>query len=102
MLQLVLQDNFNSIISLSKELCLQANGMEPDDLKKKISEYNEKIEEHFRLCKTEDLSELVKDELSQLIRTHEKMIDFFNEEKEKISKSIKQLHAGKKMQNTYS
>jgi hypothetical protein len=96
------KDSFNSIVSLSEELCNQNSDMEVTELLYKISEYNQKIESYFRLHNTKDITPVIQQELEQLLSLHERMVIFFTKEKEKLSKNIKQIHTGKKMQNTYS
>jgi len=102
MLQSHTQNSFHSITSLGDQLCDQLNDIDITDLQTKVSEYNQKIEKYFRLQTTKDFTEVEEDALQELMLTHKRVTELFNKKKEKILKNIKNLHAGKKMKNTYS
>ncbi|MBL1140473.1 MAG: hypothetical protein HND53_00390 [Proteobacteria bacterium] len=102
MMQLYNQNNIHSIIHLSEQLCSRVYDMDEIELTNKVSEYHREIEQYFQRRKQEDLTQAVQEELKQLLSIHEEMIEYFTNEKEKISKNIKQLHVGKKMQTSYS
>ena len=105
MLQSKEQGSFNELLHLSENLVHSLNDsnndISEDELQLKVTEYTSKIENHFLALKSGHPSKHNLDELKQLMQIHEKVTVLFNQEKDKVSKKLKKLRAGKKMQNTY-
>ena len=101
MFQVTQQQGFDELVNLSDELIQSINKSDPDVLLNKVSEYTGKMENYFLSLKLANPVQQNLTELKQLMSIHEKMINLFNEEKNKVSGELKNLHAGKAMQKTY-
>jgi len=101
MLPLESDQSFDDIVNLSEQLNSLISNRDITELEKKIPEYTEKIESLFLKQQNQKLIPTDMDKLEQLILTHKKITHLLDVDKTKISKSIKQLHVGRKMQNTY-
>jgi hypothetical protein len=95
------QDSFKSIISSSEHIYNLAKSLDTVGLEKELPEYTKIIEQYFLGLDKEALTRTDFESLKRVMSTHEKIVNLINAEKEKITTNLKQLHAGKEMQNTY-
>jgi Na+/phosphate symporter len=71
------------------------------ELEIKLPEYTKQIEQYFLGLDKEKLTLTDYERLKRVMITHKNIVKLINENKKEISNNIKQLHTGKKMQNTY-
>ncbi len=95
------QDSFTALVNLGNSLIHSSNELDRDELQKKVIEYTRKMKSYFLALKSRKAAEQNMEELAQLMLNHEKITAFFNKEKEKLSRKLKNLHVGKAMKNTY-
>lgn len=95
------QESDKQFLHFSESLSQSLNDLNVDELQNKVKKYLRKIENRVCALKSSDVTEHNLNELKQLILLHENITLLFNKEREKLSKKLKELHAGKKMQNTY-
>lgn len=93
---------FNDLVHLSEALIQSMQELDMDELKVKVTEYTQKMENHFLTLKSQKPLEQSLEEFKQLLLLHEKVTGYFLKEKQSLSRKLKSLHAGKAMQNTYS
>lgn len=95
------QADFDGIISSGEQLFSLAKDLDMVGLEKELPEYTQQIEQYFLELDKEKLTSTDIKSLEQLMLSHKSLVTLISEKKEKISISIKQLHTGKEMQNTY-
>lgn len=95
------QNSFSSIISSGEHIYALAKDLDTVALEKELPVYTQQIEQTFLGLDRERLTHTDFENIKQLMSVHKKIVNLINSQKEKISKNIKQLHAGKEMQNTY-
>ena len=92
---------FNSIIDSGEEIYSLAKTLEINEVEKKLPDYIRNIKKYFDGLNRDKLTVDDLDDVKQIMSVHKKIINLINQEKEKISKNIKQLHTGNQMRNTY-
>ena len=95
------QNSFTALVNLGNSLIHSSSELEADELQKKVMEYTSKMKSYFLALKSHKAVEQNREELDQLMLIHENITAFFNKEKEKLSRKLKNLHIGKAMKNTY-
>lgn len=95
-------NSLSSIIHLGEELHVLIKELDIEQLESMLPDYTKKIEHYFLNLDNDKFSHADLDDLKQVISTHKKAVNLIDEEKEKISKKLKQLHVGREMQNTYT
>ena len=92
---------FDAIIRSGEQLFSLAKDLDMVALEKELPEYTQQIEQYFLKLDKEKLTFTDIKSLEQLMDTHKNLVTIISDNKEKISINIRQLHTGKKMQNTY-
>lgn len=96
------QAGFDAIIKSGEQLFSLIKELDMVALEKELPEYTQQIEQYFLKLDKQKLTSTDIKSLEQVMVTHKNIETIISENKEKISLNIKQLHTGKKMQNTYS
>ncbi len=91
----------NSIISSGEQLYELAKDFELTELEEKIPEYIKAIQQHFVNLDENKLTYRDFEDVKKIMSLHKMITSLLNGKKVEISNNIKQLHSGKKMQNTY-
>ncbi len=100
-MQADVQAGFDTIIRSGKQLCSLAKVLDIVSLENELPEYTKQIEQYIHGIDKERLTAIDIEKLEQVMVSHKNLATIISEKKEKISISIKQLHTGKEMQNTY-
>ena len=100
-MQVDAQVGFDAIISSGEKLIGLVNSLDMSGLEKKIPEYTQQVAQYFLGLDKEKLSSTDITSLEQLMVNHRNLVTLISQNKKKVSTNIKQLHIGKKMQNTY-
>jgi hypothetical protein len=89
------------IVRTGEQLYTLAKELNISEIEKNLPEYSRLIEKYFLGLDREKLSIKDIESLKYVMSTHEKIANLIDQEKDKISVNLKQLHAGKEMQSTY-
>lgn len=101
MVQASIKHSIDSMLESGEQLYALARHLDIDELQGKVPEYISILEKYFLDQDKQDISEHDFEKLKQLLSMHKKITDLISQEKDNISKSLKQLHAGKEMQSIY-
>ena len=93
--------SLNSVISVGEHIYTLIKKMDLAELDKEIPQYTKTIEQYFLTLDKDSISRKDFEDMQQVMSTHNRIINLIDKEKDTISKNLKQLHAGKEMQNTY-
>jgi len=101
MIQLSTREGFKSIVRSGENIYSLVRTMELTELETKLPEYTIEIEQYFLGLNRDELTINDFESIKQLMFNHNKIVNLIQEEMEKISNGLKQLHTGKEMRKTY-
>ncbi len=101
MIQSSAQDSFKSIISSGEQIYELVKDQELTELENKLPDYTYRVKQYFLGLDREALIQRDIEDLKEVMSMHEMITNLLNGIKEEVSNNLKQLHSGKKMQNTY-
>ena len=95
------QYSIDSISNLGEQLYQLANNLDVTGLEEKLPYYMQSIEQYFSNLDRKKITQNELKGLKQIMVTHKKIVSLIDDEKETISKNLKQLHSGKEMKKAY-
>ena len=95
------KDSYELVMASGEDLMLSLENIDFDELQNQVDTYTKSIEKQFHKLESDKPTETVLNQLETLLQLHQNILSRFELEKKKLASKLKNLHAGKAMQNTY-